>query len=250
MKKTKFMRAALLLLVLTLITSCFVGGTFAKYTTDGRTNNVAHIAKFGVNVVAPKEGMFASTYTTNGEVKDSNGNVIADSVVAYGYQSGTATSGTPGYYTVAPGTSGGMTDAVTLTGTPEVAVSVKYVLNTQTTNSFIQWYLDDNYTKFYCPLIFTIFKGDVKVDEVKGIECKTAEELVNNLAAALDKCSDVYAPNTDLSTIKNGAKISWEWPFEGGTNNPGQTDENDKILGNRVTPFVVIDFNVVVTQID
>ena len=30
MKKTKLMRAALLLLVLTLITSCFVGGTFAK----------------------------------------------------------------------------------------------------------------------------------------------------------------------------------------------------------------------------
>ena len=41
MKKTKLMRAALLLLVLTLITSCFVGGTFAKYTTSAEGSDTA-----------------------------------------------------------------------------------------------------------------------------------------------------------------------------------------------------------------
>ena len=51
MKKTGFMRAALLLLVLTLITSCFVGGTFAKYTTSatgdtGKINAAEQTAAF------------------------------------------------------------------------------------------------------------------------------------------------------------------------------------------------------------
>ena len=49
MKKTKFMRAALLLLVLTLITSCFVGGTFAKYTTSANGSDSARVAKWGFN---------------------------------------------------------------------------------------------------------------------------------------------------------------------------------------------------------
>ena len=50
-KKTgKTMRVAGLLLALVLVTSCFVGGTFAKYTTGNYGEDNARVAKFGVAV--------------------------------------------------------------------------------------------------------------------------------------------------------------------------------------------------------
>ena len=61
MKKTKLMRAALLLLVLTLITSCFVGGTFAKYTTSEKGSDTARVAKWGVEITA-NGATFAEAY--------------------------------------------------------------------------------------------------------------------------------------------------------------------------------------------
>lgn len=52
-KKTgKTMRVAGLLLALVLVTSCFVGGTFAKYVTSGTGTDSARVAKFGVEITA------------------------------------------------------------------------------------------------------------------------------------------------------------------------------------------------------
>lgn len=50
MRKNKAMKAASLLLVLTLASSCFVGGTFAKYTTSADGNDTARVAKWGVEL--------------------------------------------------------------------------------------------------------------------------------------------------------------------------------------------------------
>lgn len=50
MKKNRTMRAAALLLVLTLMTSCFVGGTFAKYTSTATGTGNATVAKWSVKV--------------------------------------------------------------------------------------------------------------------------------------------------------------------------------------------------------
>lgn len=44
MRKNKAMRTAALLLVLVLMTSCFVGGTFAKYTTTASGSESARVA--------------------------------------------------------------------------------------------------------------------------------------------------------------------------------------------------------------
>ena len=91
MKKTKFMRAALLLLVLTLITSCFVGGTFAKYTTSTTGNDSARVAYWGFDQAAVTEIKLFNTTYDNGNVNSSNtDNVIApgtsqSSTFAFGY---------------------------------------------------------------------------------------------------------------------------------------------------------------------
>jgi len=50
MKKNRTMRVATLLLALTLITSCFVGGTFAKYTSSATATSTATVAKWDIKV--------------------------------------------------------------------------------------------------------------------------------------------------------------------------------------------------------
>lgn len=49
MKKNRAMRVAAMLLVLVMMTSCFVGGTFAKYTTSKDTSATARVAHWGFN---------------------------------------------------------------------------------------------------------------------------------------------------------------------------------------------------------
>ena len=50
MKKNRTLRVSALLLALTLITTCFVGGTFAKYTSSTTGNDVATVAKWSFKV--------------------------------------------------------------------------------------------------------------------------------------------------------------------------------------------------------
>lgn len=50
MKKNRTLRVSALLLALTLITTCFVGGTFAKYTSSVTTSDTAKVAKWQIKV--------------------------------------------------------------------------------------------------------------------------------------------------------------------------------------------------------
>ncbi len=215
MKKTKLMRAALLLLVLTLITSCFVGGTFAKYVTSGDGKDTARVAKWGVTVTA-NGGTFANTYATD------TGNVvgaIANSVVSADK-------------VIAPGTKGNMV-GMTITGTPEVAVSVNYVANFKVKD----WTVDD---EFYCPLQIKV--GKTMIDGVKFNDAAAFENAVNNEISTYNKN---YAAGTDLSTASvTTPSVSWEWPFS-------EDDIKDTKLGNlKTAPTVELTITTTVTQID
>ena len=215
MKKTKLMRAALLLLVLTLITSCFVGGTFAKYVTSGDGKDTARVAKWGVTVTA-NGGTFANTYATD------TGNVvgtIANSVVSADK-------------VIAPGTKGNMV-GMTITGTPEVAVSVNYAANFKVKG----WTVDD---KFYCPLQIKV--GKTTIDGEKFNDAAAVENAVNNEISTYNKN---YAAGTDLSTASvTTPSVSWEWPFS-------EDDIKDTKLGNlKTAPTVELTITTTVTQID
>ena len=50
MKKNRTMRVAVLMLALTLLTCCFVGSTFAKYTSEATGTAVATVAKWDIEV--------------------------------------------------------------------------------------------------------------------------------------------------------------------------------------------------------
>ena len=130
MKKNRTMRAAALMLTLTMITSCFVGGTFAKYTTNSTGTDSARVAKFGVAVTA-NGPTFAKEYAKD----DDKFTLEANSVVSTDV--------------VAPGTNGNMA-SMTLSGTPEVAVRVSYEGKFDISDN---WTVD---SEFYCPLQITI----------------------------------------------------------------------------------------------
>ncbi len=89
MRKNRTMRVAALLLALTLITSCFVGGTFAKYatTTDAATGTATAAAWLSA---------------------DLSGDATVDSYTKVSAKK------------MAPGTSGTITITPAVTGTPEV----------------------------------------------------------------------------------------------------------------------------------
>lgn len=218
MKKTKLMRAALLLLVLTLITSCFVGGTFAKYTTSANGSDTARVAKWGVVITAHGE-TFAKTYATDTE------NVvgtIANSVVSANK-------------VIAPGTKGNMV-GMTITGTPEVAVSVNYAADFKVEG----WTVGN---EFYCPLQIKV--GSTMIDGATFNNAAAFENAVNTEISTYNKN---YAAGTDLSTASvTTPSVSWEWPFF--VNNAD--DVKDTALGDLTgAPTVSLEVTTTVTQID
>ena len=220
-KKNVLMRSAGLLLVLVLVTSCFVGSTFAKYTVGGTGSDTARVAKFGVNVTA-NGTMFAREYATD----DRSAGTITKSVISTDK-------------VVAPGTKGNMA-SMTLTGTPEVAVRVSY-----TVNKFeLKGWTTDGTTE-YCPLVFTVGTASYKIGDA-GIT--SVSDLQDKVKAAITAYSKDYEANTDLSGVgADSLKVSWAWAFEG-------DDAKDTALGSRAAEdkaaTVELEITTTVTQID
>ena len=196
-KKNWTLRAAVLMLALVLITSCFVGGTFAKYVTSGSGTDSARVAKFGVTVTANGD-VFAKEYDTNDQTVVGT---IAKSVISTDK-------------VVAPGTtSNGDFVAATITGTPEVAVRVSYKLDAASLQ-LENWKDADD--EFYCPLVFRV-KNNNGNTVISGMEFQTAEAMKAALVNAVAAYTKDYAPGTDLSgKAAETLTISWEWPFETG----------------------------------
>lgn len=241
------MRVAGLLLALVLVTSCFVGGTFAKYVTSGTGADHAKVAKWGVKVTAHGEGdIFASTYD---QIEGQDNTVVAG-----------------GRYdkVIAPGTKKENAAVVYLSGKPEVAVKVTY--NADNFALTGKWAYNDDQAgstdEYYCPLIFKITDGTTtKTIDCMGDGMNSVSDVETAVKNAVKSFSATYAPNTDLSTKGNeGLKISWEWPFEGDAAHPKQTDVKDTYLGDLATatdtashntiPAVYVVVTATVTQVD
>lgn len=221
------MRAAVLMFALVLITSSFVGGTFAKYVTSGEATGSARVAKFGVDVTATGN-MFAAKYTKN------DGTVIIEGT-SYSVESENSTD-----KVVAPGTKGNMA-TLTLSGKPEVAVKVTYTLNKLELSG---WEVNPTGAAgtgtYYCPLVINV--GN---DAIKGTDYSSADDFIAAVKDKVTEKSQIYAANTNLATEESDMlAISWEWPFTG-------NDINDTKLGNATTaPTIEFQLTATVTQID
>jgi len=126
MKKNKFLRIASALLMLCLITTCAVSGTFAKYTTSDSDSDTARVAKWGVTV-AVDGTLFGKYYGSNTALLDADKNRI----VASSTNVASAADG-DGKNVVAPGTKNDTGFQVQLKGKPEVAYELAATNNGQT----------------------------------------------------------------------------------------------------------------------
>ena len=222
MKKNVMMRVASVMLVLVLMTSSVISGTFAKYVTSGTGTDSARVAKWGVTVTA--EGTtFAETYETH----DASASVGANSVFASAD-------------VVAPGTSKEMAH-VKLAGTPEVAVRVTYSADLA---------LSTNWTAggaYYCPIKVTVC--GTTLNGMDYTSTADFEAAVEGLIASWSK--EYPAGTTDLSTkTADDLVVTWEWPFSTGADNDVKDTElgNQAVVGNPAT--IALTVTATVTQID
>lgn len=119
MKKNRMMRLASLLLVLVLMTSSIVGGTFAKYTTTANASDTARVAKWDIQINGNQmTDSYTFAFDLFSTVKDSDGTDETDIQTADGS-------------IIAPGTKGQM--SFTLENNSEV--TAEYVIDYTITNT-------------------------------------------------------------------------------------------------------------------
>ena len=151
MKKNILMRIGSTALVLTMMTSYIISGTYAKYATQNSSSDNARVAKFGVNITS--SGSLFGTQYVNGI--GSTGTITVSSTDKV----------------IAPGTQN--TEGITfrVSGTPEVKVSISiradstskvflkqksgFYPNTVTENSTTDKF---NVTADYYPILYTLKK--------------------------------------------------------------------------------------------
>lgn len=111
MKKNRTMRVMFVLLALTLLTTCAVSGTFAKYVTSAGAEDSARVAKWGV-LVTVEGNAFGTEYKAEDKAY-----LAADGTISVKAEDKA--------YVVAPGTSSELLEknlVATVSGKPEVAV--------------------------------------------------------------------------------------------------------------------------------
>lgn len=216
MKKNKMLRIASVMLVLALITTCVISGTFAKYVTTGASSDSARVAKWGVTITADTGTAFGTAYTRGSNAISASASVDTDSVFA-------------GAKVVAPGTKGTLLNVAIAEDGREVECALTYKVNTF---SLANW-------GEYCPLVFTVGTREIKQGD------GTVAELENAVKSAITGLNKTYKVNQSISD--SSVTIAWEWPFHTSDAN----DVKDTVLGNATTPAsITIDIGVNVEQVD
>ena len=247
MKKNKMMRIASVLLVAVLLTTSVISGTFAKYVTTGEAGDSARVAKFGV-VVASEGKLFDWTYaaatanTPGGHAQDTD--AAALTVESQGSDN-----------VVAPGTKSDATGLkLSVTGTPEVDVYVKFSMDTAQ-DIFLKkntYYPDVTNSANasvaiaddYYPIVYTL-SGDI-IKNVAAITALTATDgngtydaaagtfkgTLAQIKAAIDALNGTNGIRYDAgaSLVASSLTLTWEWDFD--AQGAGTNDKADTLLGD------------------
>lgn len=217
MKKNYMMRLAAVLLVLVLLSTCVISGTFAKYTTAGTATDSATVAKWGVKITAETKD--------NNEYEADFGSVDGQVIVNADVK------------TLAPGV-GVNFASINITGTPEVEVKVTYAATLELTG----WSITSGE---YMPLVFVINGEEYSFAGVGAANIDAFEAKIAEIIAAY---SQQYDEGTDLSTkAVQELTVSCYWAFSTSEEN----DVKDTALGDLATaPTVNLTITCTVTQVD
>ena len=222
MKKNKIMRLASALLVLTLMTTCAISSTFAKYTTSTTGGDKARVAYWGFDQGADTTiGLFDSNYTnvtSSGEV-DGFSNVIAP--------------GTEDTAEFAFGYTNYKTNAIKA---PEVTYT--FTVTPTITGDYDE--LDANPS----------FKWTLKKpNDAKATEYQTVAALLADIEklSGDDSGSKTYQPGElpdAFTSADEKYTIGWKWDYNG-------NDDKDTTLGNSQTlENVTFNITITATQVD
>ncbi len=246
MKKNKFMRLASVMLMLCLITTCAISGTFAKYTTSASAQDSARVAKWGVKIAMNADDTFFSdSYGDDDLASDSNVTVQGESSAKV----------------VAPGTKGNLA-TVTISGKPEVKTNVQVTVDLDLGSN---WKLAD--TTVYCPLVITVNSTPYKVNLSDAnmdttAELETAvENAIKTIILGEVAASKEFAVNYNFgndSTVD--LTVDWKWDFECANDPATPEDEaeikdtNDTYLGDQAAlgnaPEISFNLGIVINQVD
>ena len=123
MKKNVLMRAASGLLVATMLTTCAISGTFAKYVTQDNGGDIARVAKWGV-VVQVEGDLYSQKYLNTDNVATDK----IDTDTAIGVN---CLQTAPASNVVAPGSKSVSGLAFNINGKPEVDTKTTVKINAQ-----------------------------------------------------------------------------------------------------------------------
>lgn len=279
MKKNKTLRAAGILFLATMLTTCMTAGTFAKYTTSDSANDSARVAKFGVTVTADGS-LFGEEYAS----KEGGDKPISFSGNEH---TGTVQVSTQGENVVAPGTKNDTGLGFVISGKPEVDVeinttvdidTVKTVylrkgsyavmskLNNVTEENFVpesvyvkesdsykhptEYAADAEYYKAVNKLSFNDYDYNPIVYQYQdetGEHFQAYDDL-KNLCDAINRdnqgitCDGKYKANTDLKTCTR--TLTWYWlisnPESPYSPKDPLKDAKDTILGDIAAGSIVV----------
>ncbi len=186
MKKNRMLRLASALLILTLLTTSVIGGTFAKYVSEGSVSDTARVAKWGVEIKTSGT-LYSDAYAIK-DAADSKGNLPAAWAASPSADSITVAASTQNDNIVAPGTKSydhGL--SFSISGTPEVAVKVTATIKAEDI--------------YLAAGTYGVLVQAADVDDKLSLQ-KLLDANEVSSAGATDKKYNVFLKTTDATTNK------------------------------------------------
>ena len=247
MKKNFMMRAASVLLVAVMLTTCAISGTFAKYITADDASDSARVAKWGVKIVA--EGTLFDDAYQNTKAEWTEDEKVATITVQASSENTNV---------VAPGTKNDEGITFEISGVPEVDLNLEIEVEVTdivlADGTYVDYTDGDAFTaddadkpqftldEDYYPVEFTLTNGAGD----KVVDAGTLAD-VEEYFEALDTNATIHT-NTDLSKLGGNTDgkytLTWEWDFTDTLNSIENDDRADTYLGN-VAAGLITDANAV-----
>ena len=236
MKKNVMMRVASVMLVLVLMSSSVISGTFAKYVTAGNAGDTARVAHWGVTVDVTGNEAFKTEYDGTASAENTDTVTVKSSTLKK---------------LVAPGT-GGTLATVDVNGSPEVDATIAFAADITISDWLIDHDKDPGTASvYYCPLVITV--GSTKL---VGNTYDNAEAFATAIENQINNTySQYYNAHDDLAAVAD-VEISWAWNFSTNSDDVEQTDVLDTILGDKAADAgdaadsIALELTVTVTQVD
>jgi hypothetical protein len=224
MRKDVLVRLAGLAIMLTLISSALVSGTYAKYASAVSGSDTVRVAKFAFNLTDNKTGAVVGSQSV-GEAAFDIFSTTDDGLYDNG-QGGTF---------IAPGTTGSF--GLTLENLSEVDVTASFEFEeTNAGNVPIYYTIGDNPRRYSSVLTGSYTDGEYA-----------------DMYADMDAFEAAMAAETEVLQATDGTEatiktvtVNWTWAFESA--GAGQSDAKDTALGVGETATVTLDVKVSVEQ--